>query len=418
MPSHKEVIGDSKVGVFDSPIDAHAIACEIANIRSFQDNDDSFMIVNLDKLLERFALWKANLPQVEPFYAIKCNPDPVLIRVLASLGAGFDCASKEEIEIVLKSDVEASRIIYANPCKTRGFIKHAEKRNVQMMTFDNAEELEKIASLYKSARIILRIGVSDDTATCPLNVKFGAEPVSTAPALLLKAKQLGVNICGVSFHVGSGCNDSTIYDCAISHARRLFDIGESMGHVMDILDLGGGFPGGHHNPSFEEIAEVISTALCKYFPDPFVRVIAEPGRFFAASPISLCTNVIHATAVSAEKITKNEEDVGKTGMMYYLNDGIYGSFNCIFFDHVHPVGESLFKKEGELMISTLWGPSCDSLDKIEEKWMPKLKVGDWLFYKNMGAYTCASSTTFNGFQKPNMIYVIGQPAWETLSRSM
>ncbi|VDN32621.1 unnamed protein product, partial [Cylicostephanus goldi] len=164
-----------------------------------------------------------------PFYAVKCNTDLVLIRILASLGVGFDCASREEIDIVMDMGVTPDRIIYANPCKTRSFIMHAKERNVTMMTFDNAEELEKVAGLHPDAEMILRIAVSDPTATCPLNLKFGANPVKEAPQLLVQAKQLGVEVVGISFHVGSGCNDPTAYREAVAHARNLMDIGEGLG---------------------------------------------------------------------------------------------------------------------------------------------------------------------------------------------
>ncbi|VDM78355.1 unnamed protein product [Strongylus vulgaris] len=372
-----------------------------------------------------------------PFYAVKCNTDLVLIRVLASLGVGFDCASREEIDIVMDMGVTADRIIYANPCKTRSFITHAKERNVTMMTFDNAEELEKVARLHPDAEMILRIAVSDPTATCPLNLKFGADPVKDAPQLLVQAKQLGVEVIGISFHVGSGCNDPTAYREAVAHARNLMDIGEGLGFCMKILDMGGGYPGAAHHTSFQsvsswvifvgklcnsgymfQIAAVIRSAVDEFFPDSMgVRLIAEPGRFFAAAPFTLVCNVIHATEVPADKITKKPEDSEHRGYMYYINDGVYGSFNCILFDHVHPEGMPLFvgfclNEIAEEYPTTIWGPTCDSLDKVEDKkHMRRLSIGDWIMYPNMGAYTCSASTTFNGFQRPTPIYVIGRENW-------
>ncbi|CAJ0582863.1 unnamed protein product, partial [Mesorhabditis spiculigera] len=415
--SNRELIGDTKVEIHDQPIVPEDLIEKLAANSDEETLDDAFILANLDALIDRFKLWKRELPHVEPFYAVKCNTDVVMMRVLAALGVNFDCASKQEIDIVMSLGVDPSRIIYANPCKTRAFIKHAEKRGVQMMTFDNAEELEKIQEHHNSARLVLRIAVSDPTATCPLNLKFGADPMVAAPQLLSRAKELGLNVEGISFHVGSGCNDCTAYEIAIGHARRLFDIGEAMGHQMDFLDLGGGFPGGEHHIGFEKIAGVISSALCRYFPDPSVRVVAEPGRFFAAKPYTLCANVIHATEVPAERITHEDKDIGSKGMMYYINDGVYGSFNCILFDHVHPVGHPLrVKPDREPRVSTIWGPTCDSLDMIEDKkMMTPVGVGDWLVYPEMGAYTSAASTTFNGFQRPTMIYAISRTNWETIA---
>ncbi|CAI5451932.1 unnamed protein product [Caenorhabditis angaria] len=410
-----ELIGNDKVGILSEKFDVKQLARDIATNKDLQLNDSSFMVVSIDKIIERFQLWKQQLPMIEPFYAVKCNTDPVLVRILATLGCGFDCASREEIDIVMNTGVTADRLIYANPCKTRSFIAHAMQRDVRMMTFDNAEELVKVAKLHPNAEMILRIAVSDPTATCPLNLKFGCDPVLVAPQLLKKAYDEGVNVVGISFHVGSGCNDATAYKVALQHAKNLCEIGEGFGFKMDIIDMGGGFPGSEHKNSFENIAQVIREAIDEFFPDTEKRLIAEPGRFFAAAPFSLVANIIHATEVPASKITKNEKDGGDSGYMYYINDGVYGSFNCILFDHVHPTGGPLFDQDSDQkFVSTIWGPTCDSLDLVEDKkMMCKLQVGDWMYYPDMGAYTIAASTTFNGFARPSMIYVMTENVWNS-----
>ncbi|KAH7730505.1 ornithine decarboxylase [Aphelenchoides avenae] len=319
--------------------------------------------------------------------------------------------------------VEAEKVIYANPCKTRGYIKHAEKVGIRKMTFDNEEELRKILELHPSAEMILRIAVSDPTAQCPLNVKFGCDPVSEAPRLLHKAKELGVAVIGVSFHVGSGCNDPTAFRAAIGHARRLFDTGLEVGHDMKLLDIGGGFPG-HDTPkiSFRKIVDVISPCLDEFFPPhEKVEIIAEPGRFFASAPVSICCNVISATKVPASRITQIEADEGKDGYMYYINDGVYGSFNCILFDHYQPTGSPLFDPLEESPLeypTTIWGPTCDGLDQVESHTvMRKMEVGDWVYYPNMGAYTTVAASKFNGFDKPKVYHMIDHYNWKQLYAS-
>lgn len=168
----------------------------------------------------------------------------MLLKVLADLGAGFDCASKGEIDIILGNKlVEPSHIIYANPCKTRSFIKYAATHNVKLMTFDNEEELMKIVELHENPEMVLRIMANDTTAQCQLSAKFGCEPVKEAVRLLEKAAESSIRIVGISFHVGSGCHDPSSFEIAISHARRLFDTGLKLGHNMHLLDIGGGFPG-------------------------------------------------------------------------------------------------------------------------------------------------------------------------------
>ena len=414
-----ELIGNNKVGVLpDAPHSLDLIE-EIVKNKDKEQDDGAFMLINLNTVLDRYELWKKELPMIEPFYAVKCNTDPVLVRTLAALDVGFDCASAEEIDIVMNMGVQPERVIYANPCKTRSFISHAKDQNVKMMTFDNAEELKKIMTIHPNSEMILRIAVSDPTATCPLNLKFGCEPVKAAPKLLTIARDMGVNVVGISFHVGSGCNDPTAYRVALEHCKRLHEMGIELGFNMHIIDMGGGFPGDEHRPSFEEIASIIRQSLEDLFPNnESIRWIAEPGRFFAALPFSLVANVIHSTEVPASKITKNSGDEDKPGFMYFLNDGVYGSFNCILFDHVHPVGRPLFDTSAEVFPTTIWGPTCDSLDMIEDKKsMRHMEVGEWVLYEAMGAYTCAASTTFNGFARPTNIYVIGNDAWQIINTS-
>ncbi|KAJ1350100.1 Mitochondrial 2-oxoadipate and 2-oxoglutarate transporter, variant 2 [Parelaphostrongylus tenuis] len=263
MISRMELIGDDKVGILDKKMDSFDLCRQTALRKDSEEDDEAFMLVDLDVVFEKFALWKRELPMVEPFYAVKCNTDQVLVRTLAALGTGFDCASRNEIDIVMDMGVNPERIIYANPCKTRSFITHAKERNVTMMTFDNFEELVKVAKLHPEAEMILRIAVSDPTATCNLNLKFGADPVKVAPQLLVEAKQLHVNVIGISFHVGSGCNDPSAFHEALGHARRLYDIGVSLGFTMKLVDLGGGYPGTPYHITFEKVS-VSSNCLFKH----------------------------------------------------------------------------------------------------------------------------------------------------------
>lgn len=418
-----EVLTDKKIAVYDGEVDNLKISQKIAASKNIKNDDSPFVVMNLDTVIKKFNEFRQLLPRVKPFYAVKCNNDPILLKTLSLLGTGFDCASKSEIEDIMKNDLATiDNIIYANPCKTRNFIIHARERGVRMMTFDHEEELVKIASVYKDAELVIRIAVSDPTAQCPLNLKFGCDPVKEAPHLIEKAYALGIKVIGVSFHVGSGCNDPTAFKMAIQYARDLFDYGIKIGHEMTLLDIGGGFPGHDRSKiSFATIASVISPELDELFPENSgVRIIAEPGRFFAASQSSITANIIAKSKVSASRITKNVEDNGKDGYMYYINDGVYGSFNCILFDHEHCYGQSLFELEGEPTFpTTIWGPTCDSLDQVETlTYLRELQEGDWIYYPAMGAYTTAAASTFNGFCKPKTYYVMSESSWELLNKTI
>jgi ornithine decarboxylase len=250
----------------------------------------SFFIADLGEVYRQFLRWKKNLPRIEPFYAVKCNPDPLVLRLLASLGAGFDCASKDEIAQVLSlsPSVPKSNIIFANPCKANPQIRYARQVDVKMMTFDNTDELHKCKQHYPNAQLVLRIWTDDSKSQCQLSRKFGASEESIRPLLKL-AKLLGLNVVGVSFHVGSGSHDPDAFVSSVEMARRVFDIGRDIGFEFSILDVGGGFC----HDDFEKVARVLGEKVDEHFPPEMgVRIIAEPGRYFVASAFTLATNVI------------------------------------------------------------------------------------------------------------------------------
>ena len=223
------------------------------------------------------------------------------MRLLAALGTGFDCASNNEIARVLEiGSVDPSRIIFANPCKALSFIRNAAKAGVQMMTFDNADELHKVARSYPGAQLVLRILTDDSKSLCAFGRKFGA-PLVMVPGLLAKARQLNLSVIGVSFHVGSGCYDPSAYSDAIMRARSAFDMGKEAGYEFTLLDVGGGF----EDANFEASAKVLSDAIEHYFPArTSIRIIAEPGRFYVSKAFHLAVNVIARRAPLAEGNTE------------------------------------------------------------------------------------------------------------------
>jgi len=366
-----------------------------------QRHEDAFFLSDLGQVVEQYLQWQSLCPTVEPYYAVKCNNDPAILQTLALLGTGFDCASRAEMEQVLKLGVSPERIIFANPCKMKSHVEFAREKKVAMMTFDDEHELEKIKKIYPEAKLVLRILPPPTKAVCDLGCKYGVQP-DKVPALLSRAKQWDLNIIGVSFHVGSGCLEADAFSKAISVCRTVFREAEELGLNLELLDIGGGFPGHDAGDvSLKEISEQINCSLEKYFPQSSgVRVISEPGRYFASAACTLATNVI-----------------GKRDRMYYINDGVYGSFNCILYDHA-TVEVNILKScsdVDERYESSVWGPTCDGLDCVlPSVSLPNISTGDWLYFNNMGAYTSTAGSTFNGMPRPRVYYVIQEELWQKL----
>lgn len=424
-------------------------------------SDRPLMVHDAGVLQRQYERWMVNLPIVRPFYAVKCCPDDVMIEELAALGTGFDCATSAEIEAVLAKGVSPRDIIFANPIKTFPDLEYARKVGVTKMTFDNADELHKINSHHPEAELVLRLLPDDSGSVMRFGSKFGT-PLPQVSELLSLSKKLGMNLIGVSFHIGSGCFEPAKYNGAIALCRTVFDMAAAAGlPAMKFLDLGGGFPGNPIQnapcedgvPSFEQFCRVITTALEENFPrSKFndLQIISEPGRYFATAWGTLFTKVQGKRACLPDGDSKR--------FLYYVNDGVYGSFNCMLFDHAKPLPHTLedfFKNKQSLVgglldapdpaapppiysqingtlfspfasapkklafangmsskaalpkpLATIFGPTCDSMDKIvEDHAIRELHVGEWLAFKNMGAYTTAAGTRFNGCHRPILSYV-------------
>ncbi|CAG2163700.1 unnamed protein product [Oppiella nova] len=256
-------------------------------------------------VIRKHEKWCQLLPNVKPYYAVKTNPFPLLLDIMIGLGAGFDCASQHEMKSVLKRGAKAEDIIFANPCKSDSCIKYSKAVSTDLMTFDNSEELTKMHKLYPKARLVLRIKVDDKESSLKLSDKFGAD-IREVDALLTKAKSLSLNVMGIAFHVGTGCQGSESFLKAIELARQAFDMALDMGFDMSLLDIGGGFPGcdtTYHmkvvdkRATFEEMAHVINKSLDTHFPNNNVTVIGEPGRYYCESAFTFVTRIVSKRVV-------------------------------------------------------------------------------------------------------------------------
>mmetsp|Transcript_32092 Transcript_32092/g.56331 ORF Transcript_32092/g.56331 Transcript_32092/m.56331 type:complete len:536 (+) Transcript_32092:306-1913(+) len=386
-----------------------------------------FYLVNLSLVEAKHQQWQEYLPRVQPFYAVKCNPDARLLGTLGGLGTGFDCASLAEIHAAISSGGAApENIIYANPCKQPDHLEGARKLGVRLMTFDNHTELHKIAQIHPDAELLLRVLVDDSASICQMGQKYGAE-MASVPSLLAHARRLGLRVRGVSYHVGSGCCSAEAFEDAVRSARAAFDLGAEQGYAFDMLDIGGGFPGQFlpsaapaGGISFASIAQSLAPALDRYFPEDSggspVEIIAEPGRFYSTASHTLVTRVIGRREPAGVSVSIGEEGEVVSGegpgYMYYINDGLYGSFNCVMYDHVdvkktnHPQPVLAGKAKENHYQCSLWGPTCDGLDCVMmDAQLPLLREGDWLKFRDMGAYCGAAGSEFNGFEKPSSQYL-------------
>jgi ornithine decarboxylase len=349
-------------------------------------------LISKSRLLEQVEKFNTLLPRVKPFYAMKANSHPFILKTFTQAGVGFDVASIHEMDTVLKLGARPDKLVFANTIKNPRALKFAAAHKVKLMTFDSEYELYKIAKYAPGSMVLIRIKVPNVGSIVELSLKFGAEPVDAMP-LLIKAHHLGLKPAGVSFHVGSQSTNVENYLASLEMASIIFNDAKLKQLPLEILDIGGGFPikyFDHEKDPFLPMASYIKKELNRLF-DPSVKVIAEPGRCLVGPSCVLVMTVV------GKSIRGNKH-------WYYLDDGVYGSLSGIVFDH----GKYHYKvmKKGIKQITTLAGPSCDSLDIISvSEDMPELEIGDVIYVENIGAYSWATATNFNGIPPAKVLAI-------------
>ena len=338
---------------------------------------------------------QAALPGVGLFYALKPLPHPAVVAELRDLGGCFDVATSGEIKLVKAAGVPPERCIHTHPIKTDAEIRAALRFGIRNFVVDNPDELRKFRKHRSRAEVLLRLSFRDPTAVVDLSRKFGCEPAAVMPMLEL-ARNLGVKVRGLSFHVGSQVAEARKYVEAIGVCAELIEQAGASGLAnLDLLDIGGGFPiayGGTMQP-IREFCRPIRQAL-KRLPGG-VRVIAAPGRFIAGP-----------SGTSIATVVGRAQREGR--WWYYLDDGLYGSYNGQLYDHArYPI--DVPGRRGPTHPSVLAGPTCDSIDVVREDIpLPELQIGDLVVGRMMGAYTACSATDFNFIPRARIVALNAQ----------
>ena len=358
------------------------------------------VVIDHDLLRRNYASFRKHLPKVQAYFAVKANPAPEIVRTFYQAGASFDVASLPEFMLVYENiehlparerqDFIWDKIVYANPIKPKETLE-ALNRYKPLVTYDNLAELRKIAQYAPSAGLALRLRVPNTGSMVELSSKFGCDP-GEAVDLIEEAFRAGLVVEGLSFHVGSQCTNFQNFVQALNMAAAVMREAKTRGHEIKILDIGGGFPAPYnrHVRPFSLLAKRINAEIARLFPSD-IEILAEPGRYLVAT----------AAVVVARVIGKAVRD-GKT--CYYIDDGVYNTFSGIIFDHCqYRVKE--FKK-GATEICAVFGQTCDGLDSISQaEELPDLEIEDLVYSENIGAYSNASATCFNGFPPARVVHV-------------
>ena len=358
------------------------------------------VVVDHDAIRENYATFKKNLPRVQAYYAVKANPAPEIVQTLFKAGASFDVASFPEFQLVYEmirrrpaKERQAfvwDKIVYANPVKAKETLEELNEYK-PLVTFDNRTEVHKIAEHAPNAGLLVRLRVPNTGSMVELSSKFGCEP-GEAVSLMEEARGAGLAVEGIAFHVGSQCTNFENYIQALAMAAAVNAEAKSRGFDLTVLDIGGGFPVRYnkHVTPFSVLAKKLNAEIDRLFPKP-MEIIAEPGRFMVATAVTSIATVIGKAVRDGKPC-------------YYIDDSVYHTFSGIIFDHC-PYHFTSFRK-GQPELCAVFGQTCDGLDTISQSEMlPELQLDDLVYSEDIGAYSNASSTWFNGFPPAKVVHV-------------
>ncbi len=362
--------------------------------------DGPCLVVDLDVVREKYTSFAKAMPDTRVFYAVKANPAPEVLALLAELGSCFDTASVAEIEMALAAGATPDRISYGNTIKKERDVARAFELGIRLYAVDCEAEVEKIARVAPGSKVFCRILSDGADAEWPLSKKFGCDP-AMAPRVLELAHVRGLEAYGVSFHVGSQQRNTKAWDAAVASAAGIFREMADRGITLKMVNLGGGFPTRYlkNVPAVQAYAQAISDSILAHFGNHVPETIIEPGRGMVGS-----AGVIKAEVVLVSK-KSDDDDV----RWVYLDIGKFGGLAETMDEAIrYPIKTE--RDEDEKAPCVLAGPTCDSVDVLYEKepyWLPiSLEIGDEVLIEGTGAYTTTySAVAFNGFE-PLKSYVI------------
>ncbi len=354
-----------------------------------------YLLTDLNIIRQKAELFKELMPRIGIYYAVKSNDDPKVITTLKDLIDGYDIASLGEFQKLHKLGISSDRIVYSNPVKIPSHIDQTFKQGVSYYAFDSLTEIEKLAQYAPGSTVYVRIRVPDYGSKFPLSGKFGLDPMHVAD-YAATAKEAGLNVKGLAFHVGSQSENTQVWDAAFKTCEKLIKDLAKKDIDIEFIDMGGGFPAGYEElaPGIEDAAKAINESIAKRMPEN-IRIFAEPGRYLSANASVLVANVI------------GREHRNGTDWLY-LDMGVFqGLMEPLeMSDWKYPIFTDK-STAGYHKSFVLTGPTCDAYDTLGMDYeLPSdINVGDKIYLGAVGAYSLVYASNFNGFEIPQIHYV-------------
>jgi ornithine decarboxylase len=354
------------------------------------DIEPPYLVIDRARVRQKVHAIGRHVRNAEVYYAVKANPDIEILKLVNSLGIGFEIASEGELNILAAIGVTKERIISSNPIKSFRFLRMAAEFGVSCFAADSEDEIQKLREYAPGSSVYIRLSVPNEGSEWPLSKKFAVE-VDEAEELLVLAKKKGLTPAGITFHVGSQCTNIYNWNTALDKAKDLWDRVEKAGIRLSILNIGGGYPIRYTKDvvGISAIEKNINRLICKKFPSR-TRVLIEPGRAVVGDAGIFVTRVIG-------KASRGDEE------WLYIDVGVFNGL----MESVGGIKYSyIVEGSADIKKWTLAGPSCDSFDVIDKDvLLPDPAVGNRLLILSSGAYTISYASEFNGFSIPRTILI-------------
>ena len=377
-----------------NPLESRINSAPLKTCSSSSSYSGPHLYLESQRIAHQYRSFQQALPMVNPYYAVKANPHPDIIRLLDRLGCSFDIASEGELALLQGLGIHPRKILFSNPIKSTSSLVAARDYGILWYACDSLEELQKLSHWVPDGQYELRLQTDGRGSVWPLDNKFGVD-MDEARGLIDYAAQHQLPLSGLTFHVGSQCTASDSWLRAIHNCRELLQYMQAQSLSPRLLNIGGGFPSAIHRdiPDIESLTAPLRMALhetIKSLPgNPLIA--AEPGRFLVADAGTLHCQVIATASRHGEPWA-------------YLDCGYYNGL----MELNEAFGFQLRNKSrgGAVCSWTVAGPSCDSIDVFAPRYLlpANTRCGDLIEIPHMGAYCVSCASEFNGFCVPEVVF--------------
>lgn len=353
-------------------------------------------VYSYQTLIDHYIKLKDAFGEIKPLicYSVKANSNLAILRILVNEGAGLDVVSGGELFRAFKVRCPSGRIVYASVGKTDKEIEEAVRRKILFFNVESLSELENINRIAKKLNRVTNVAIRINPDVEPkthkfiitgkLTNKFGIDFDIAHKIFGLRNKFSNLRISGLHIHIGSQITESAPFVSAIEKMVNFILQLKKEGITLEYLNIGGGL-GIIYDKETPQTAQKFAAKVLPLLKKTNLKIILEPGRFIVGPAGVLVTKVLYI-----KKTLKKKFVIVDSGMNDLIRPALYQAYHRIL--PLHYQRQSMRDVEKVDVV----GPICESADFFaKDRFMPKVKEGDFLAIMSAGAYGFSMSSNYN-----------------------